>query len=505
MSEQSINEKITVIANENVAKANTKTRVAEVLADINETKANKDEVAQDVQDINMTIQGLAFNHNQDIQYIETHKLDKPTTYGDTTNYPYLVAVNGNGDPTRIDASSVGKNIYNSDGTFNARRVILGNDFGITWLQTKMGIGVFAYDEALQIDGNAIMNRLKLNVTSSNIPQALRTDGLYVYFQNNSGQEKRLLYRDYVDYLNLWQSFNNSQKQFIRNAMKLSTETYSVGAPRIDVLLLPFIDNTKNFIQYTTLVGLNLFVDNVTPNALIYVMRMKDANGVQLPSPEYYDVDNFTVLQNFPNNLNFGINWNNKPEGYYQVFVTHNGLTNPSSPELIVKAGLTYSQFTGIANWHKDSGGDSAVADTSISSGSQPTVYYTADLISTAEVNAGFMVSFSLNNQLSNYGANFVGFWRCGLIGNGDGVFYGPYYYDGGGNAQLPNVGLSVRNDTYHIAYYNGVVYVIAESNGKTYQQFNSTFNLYPKRFVFQLGGGGQGSISMQVLGKILLS
>ena len=326
-----------------------------------------------------------------------------------------------------------------------------------------------------------------------------------YGSDLSGAKYRFMYQTYTDLHNLLSEFNDTQKIQIRNDLRLSGENFSSGTPRIDVLLLPFIDNTKNFIQYTTLVGLNLFVDNVTPNASIKIKRIKDVNGINLPIPEIYNVDNFTVLQNFPNNLNFGINWSTKPEGYYQVFVTHNGLTNASSPELIVKSGLTYSQFTGIANWQKASGGDSLVSDTAISSGSQSTLYYSDNLITTAEVNAGFMVSFSLNNQLSNYGANFVGFWRCGLIGNGDGVFYGVQYYDGGGTGMLPNAILSVRNDTFHIAYYNGVVYVIAEGNGKTYQQFNSTYNLYPKRFVFQLSGGGQGSISMQLLGKILLS
>ena len=91
-----------------------------------------------------------------------------------------------------------------------------------------------------------------------------------------------------------------------------------------------------------------------------------------------------------------------------------------------------------------------------------------------------MVSFSLNNQLANYGANFVNFWRCGLIGNGDGVFYGVQYYDGGEQDSSLTPYSTIRNDTFHIAYYNGVVYVIAEGNGKTYQQFNSTYNLYPK-------------------------
>lgn len=385
----------------------------------------------------------------------------------------------------------------------------GNDFvasGIYSTGTKYGIGTTAPTETLHLnDGRIRAKAMVLDENTESLPNQVTLWNRRFHGTDLTGTRRMFMYRDYDDVHALFSGMTDPQKQQIRNDLRLAGENFSTGTPRIDVLLLPFIDNTKNFIQYTTLVGINLFVDNVTPNAYIKIKRMKDINGVNLPTPEVYDVDNFTVLQNFPNNLNFGINWFTKPEGYYQVFVTHNGITNASSPELIVKAGLTYSQFTGLANWQKASGGDASVSDTAISSGSQSTVYYSDNLITPAEVNAGFMVSFSLNNNLTNYGANFVGFWRCGLIGNGDGVFYGVQYYDGGGNGMLPNTILAVRNDTFHIAYYNGVVYVIAEGNGKTYQQFNSTYNLYPKRFVFQLGGGGQGSISMQLLGKILLS
>jgi hypothetical protein len=371
---------------------------------------------------------------------------------------------------------------------------------------KYGIGTTTPSEMIHLNNGRI--RAKAMVFDENpesLPYQITHTNRRYYGADLTGASRMFMYRDYDDVHALFSGMTDTQKQQIRNDLRLSTENFSTGTPRIDVLLLPFIDNTKNFIQYTTLVGINLFVDNVTPNAYIKIKRIKDVNGTNLPTPEVYNVDNFTVLQNFPNNLNFGVNWSTKPQGYYQVFVTHNGITNASSPELIVKAGLTYSQFTGISNWQKASGGDASVSDTSISSGSQNTVYYSDNLITTAEVNAGFMVSFSLNNQLGNYGANFVGFWRCGLIGNGDGVFYGVQYYSGDGTGMIPGTTLAIRNDTFHIAYYNGVVYVIAESNGKTYQQFNSTFNLYPKRFVFQLGGGGQGYMSMQLLGKILLS
>lgn len=518
MSEQTIAEKSLEIRQETQEFANTRGRVANVLDDLNETKANKSDVAQSLIDQNQNLQNHINDHSNPHQVTKsqielgnvdnTSDLDKPVSTAVQQTINAIVNNFNGGLANKVDKTTTTitapdatfKYAYIFDDNNNVRRMLAG-DLGKNVANSAL---TSIANAGLTFGANWTINTAGFYYYIKNLPDK-STDSTFIRMrvQDTNGQEAWSNGKNVV--LRFPSLATDAEKTTFRNGLKLSTENFSTGTPRIDVLLLPFIDNTKNFIQYTTLVGINLFVDNVTPNAYIKIKRIKDVNGTNLPTPEVYDVDNFTVLQNFPNNLNFGINWFTKPEGYYQVFVTHNNMTNSSSPEIIVKAGLTYSQFTGLANWTKAGGGDASVADTAISSGSQSTVYYSADLISTSEVNSGFMVSFSLNNQLSNYGANFVGFWRCGLIGNGDGVFYGVQYYDGGGTGQLPNTILPIRNDTFHIAYYNGVVYVIAEGNGKTYQQFNSTYNLYPKRFVFQLGGGGQGSISMQLLGKILLS
>ncbi|WP_126653041.1 hypothetical protein [Chryseobacterium aureum] len=405
------------------------------------------------------------------------KLEIPLTEGNAQDYPKIIGVNNNGAVAKLPAGDLGKNIANSSLTTVAGA---GLTLGANWTLNTSG---FYYSVTGLSDKSAdtTFNRMMV--------------------QNSSGQLSWSNGKNVISNYPLL--LNDAEKTAWRNRMKLSTENYSTGTPRIDVLLLPFIDNSKNFIQYTTLVGLNLFVDNVSSNAYIKVKRVKDINGVNLSVPEEYSVDNFTVMQNFPNNLNFGINWSTKPEGYYKVFVTHNGLTNTSSPELIVKAGLTYSKFTGIANWTSLTG-NSTITDTSISIG-QGSTAQTDHLISISDINAGFMVSFTVNNSQSNYGANFVGPFYGGIYGD-DGVFYGFSNYGGDGSwiiyqgNLLPN-----RNETFHIAYYNGVVYVIAESNGVTYQQFNSTFNLQPRRFYLSRGSGGQGSLTMNVLGKILFS
>lgn len=370
--------------------------------------------------------------------------------------------------------------------------------------TKFGIGTTSPTESLHLAGGRIRSKaLVFDENSETLPYQITYTNRAYYGSDLTGAKYRFMFQTYGDMHNLLSGLTDPQKIQIRNDLRITGENFSVGTPRIDVLLLPFIDNTKNFIQYTTLVGMNLFVDNVTPNAYIKIKRIKDVNGINLPTPEVFDVDNFTVLQNFPNNLNFGLNWSTKPEGYYQVFVTHNGLTNVSSPELIVKAELTYSQFNGIANW-KINSGNGTVNDTGIGL-EQPCNATTDYLISTSDINSGFMVSFSVNNGLGNYGANMVGGWQCGLTG-GDNVFYGVAYADPYGGWKIQNgPGLPVRNDTFHIAYYNGVIYIIAEGNGATYQQFNNTYNLYPRKFIATRSTGGQGSLSMTLLGKILLS
>ncbi|WP_312296896.1 hypothetical protein [Chryseobacterium sp.] len=419
-----------------------------------------------------------------------NKVNKPVATGN-----YFINYNGAVNYKSINPPSNYLNYWN------------GSNFtgsGIYTDGTKFGIGTTSPTEALHLSGGRIRSKaLVFDENSETLPYQITYANRAYYGSDLTGAKYRFMFQTYADLHNLLTGLTDPQKTQVRNDLRSTGENFSVGTPRIDVLLLPFIDNTKNFIQYTTLVGINLFVDNVTPNAYIKIKRIKDVNGTNLPAPEVYDVDNFTVLQNFPNNLNFGINWSTKPEGYYQVFVTHNGLTNVSSPELIVKAGLTYSQFNGITNW-KINSGNGSVNDTGISLG-QPCHATTDELISIDEINAGFMVSFSVNNGLGNYGADMVGWWHCGLTGADD-VFYGVVYGDPYGAWRIQNgTDLPVRNDTFHIAYYNGVVYVIAEGNGATYQQFNNTYNLYPRRFSATRFSGGQGSLSMTLLGKILLS
>lgn len=132
MSEQTIKEKSQVIRNETNKYANTRERVADVLDDINETKANKDASELSEEDKKAWKRELGVGelpdnlakidkegeegntYTKDQANIElTKKLDKPTITDDGHNYPYVVLVDEFGDSAQAPAVDLGKNMANS--------------------------------------------------------------------------------------------------------------------------------------------------------------------------------------------------------------------------------------------------------------------------------------------------------------------------------------------------------------------------------------------------------
>ena len=133
---------------------------------------------------------------------------------------------------------------------------------------------------------------------------------------------------------------DAQKDAWRIANRKSTETYSIGQPRVDTILPPVIDNTKDYIQYTTLVGLNLFFNNSSPStALVKIIRYKDINNNLVPET-IVDITNYQVYQTNTSILSFGIRYDSLLTGYYKVQVTHNGLINIGSSDILVTTQVT---------------------------------------------------------------------------------------------------------------------------------------------------------------------
>ena len=133
---------------------------------------------------------------------------------------------------------------------------------------------------------------------------------------------------------------DAQKEAFRVASRKTGETYSTGQPRVDTILPPVIDNTKDYIQYTTLVGLNLFFNNSSPStALVKIIRYKDIDNNLVPET-IVDITNYQVYQKNTSILSFGIRYDSLLTGYYKVQVTHNGLINIGSSDILVTTQVT---------------------------------------------------------------------------------------------------------------------------------------------------------------------
>ena len=134
--------------------------------------------------------------------------------------------------------------------------------------------------------------------------------------------------------------SDAQKNAFRLASRKSDETYSVGQPRVDTILPPVIDNTKDYIQYATLVGINLFVNNAQPStSSVSIVRYKDINNQLIPE-ETHIIDNYQVYQTNQSILSFGINFSLFPTGYYKVKVVHNGFENIGTSDILVTTKVT---------------------------------------------------------------------------------------------------------------------------------------------------------------------
>ena len=133
---------------------------------------------------------------------------------------------------------------------------------------------------------------------------------------------------------------DAQKDAFRLASRKSDETYSVGQPRVDTILPPVIDNTKDYIQYVTLVGINLFVNNAQPStSSVSIVRYKDINNQLIPE-ETHIIDNYQVYQTNQSILSFGIDYSLFPTGYYKVKVVHNGFENIGTSDILVTSQVT---------------------------------------------------------------------------------------------------------------------------------------------------------------------
>lgn len=413
-------------------------------------------------------------NNKDIREKLENKINKPSKDGNLQDFPKVLGLDQNGNTAKLPAGDLGKNVANSSLTTTTGA---GLTLGDSW-------GISTYGLPYSIMGLAdVSNDIPFNTLL-----AQNADGR---IGKTNGKQS---------FLNLPASLNDTDKISWRKAMRLSNEIYSTGQPRIDSVILPFVDNALTFTQYITLIGLNLFVDNQTPNAKLVMKRVKDIHGNVLKTPEEYNIDNFNVLQNMPNVLNFGLKWNEYPQGYYQFFCTHNLLTNLSSPELLVKQGITFTTLNPA--WQDLTGTAQVDSNNNIvlpGIGSARTNI----LIDKAQMTNGFVVKCSVATSVTNIGANFAGHTRFTMKGD-DGLEYGvtltanlDFYPDSSG-------GFSTKVDVLYISYYNGLLTLAVEVNGKTRVFSVTSIPSNPRYFYAVRTGGGGGAFTAKPTELLLL-
>lgn len=413
-------------------------------------------------------------YNTDTRKKLEDKINKPSKDGNLQDYPKVLGLDNNGNTAKLSAGDLGKNIANSALTSTAGA---GLTLGDSWGINTSGLP-YSITGLTDVSNDVQFNTLLTQNTAGRVG---KTNGKQPF-------------------MNLPASLNDNEKIAWRKGMRLSNELYSTGQPRIDSVILPLIDNSLTFTQYITLIGLNLFVDNQTPNAKLVMKRVKDINGNALATPEEYNIDNFTVLQNMPNILNFGLKWNEYPQGYYQFFCTHNMLTNLSSPELLVKQGVTFTTLNPV--WQDLTGAAKVDSNNNIvlSAGGSAR---TNILINTPQMINGFVVKCSVSTSVTGNGANFAGHTRFTMKGD-DGLEYGvtltgnlDFYPDAVG-------GFPTKVDVLYISYYNGLLTLAAEVNGKTRVFAVTSIPSVPRYFYATRSDGGIGAFTAKPTELLLL-
>lgn len=267
--------------------------------------------------------GIYTGTAQDLKNSIDGKLNKPTTTSTTTSHPFVVGEDGNGNSARLPAGDLGKNFFNSDlsntsarnHTMNAGVTVntLGNPHTLSGLPNK---------------NTDIANFRKVRV------------------QNASGLDavvgSKNLLTDGVT------SMTDAEKDAWRLAQRKTGENYSLGQPRVDLISPININNSYNYTQYVSVIGLNLYIN--TGASIVKLVRVKDENSVNITPEE--TLINASDIQTFSTNfqiLVLGINFFGKAKGYYKIYITSfTGLTNLTSPEFLVQENFSLSNFNPVS-------------------------------------------------------------------------------------------------------------------------------------------------------------
>ena len=233
--------------------------------------------------------------------VDALKLNKPTENA-TNQYVIL------GDGTTTPKGDLGKNFANTDLVVSSIRKHTGTasvEFGFPFICSNASIrysGILdksadaTYNQLLGVDSNGYVAKVGLNAITNAMAKS-----------------------------------SDAQKDAWRVASLKSNEKFSVGQPRIDTLLPPIVSKEVSYKQYVTIIGINLFINVHTQTSKVYLVKVKDGNGVDIqPNSEgYYPteilIDNISVNYTIPTQLSFGLDFSLLDLGFYKIRVINDSV------------------------------------------------------------------------------------------------------------------------------------------------------------------------------------
>ena len=385
---------------------------------------------------------------QDLKTEIDGKLDKPTTTSTTNSYPYVVGEDGNGNSARLPAGDLGKNFFNSDlsnttarnHTMNAGVTVntLGNPHTLSGLPNK---------------NTDIVNFRKVRV------------------QNTSGLDS------VVDSKNLltdgMTSMSDAEKDAWRLAQRKSDETYSTGQPRVDFVFPSYINNSLTYIQPLVLYGINLYIDNQTPNSIVRLNRVEDINGNAVN--DLYDVTNFEVSPLKTNQIVLMLDWSLYPKGKYKFKILNGALQSLVSDGFVILNDSVPNQISNLT-WTINTN-PTQVANSSVLNVSNKSFSYERKGVS-AGITEATHTMYS-NEELSG---NFVVELNVGLDET---------YVAGGAAQNVYNLGLiasSSSSSSFTLTVLNGFEFKWEWDHGGI---FVTDKGYFKDHFNFKLGSGGK--------------
>ena len=235
------------------------------------------------------------------------KLNEPTSEGTEEEYPFLVGIDEDGYSARLPAGDLGKNFANTD---------------LQVLENRKHTGSANMEFAMPL----VCSNASQKLTNLPNKSKVSTANQFVVHDHVT---KELGYADNVinALTGTMKLASDAEKDAFRVASRKTTEKYSLNQPIIYSTIPMVLEGTseKDYQQFITLVGLNLFVNPYT--STVYLIKEDTGDRIQ--------VQDIQVKEAYQSILTFSVNAFQLGQGKYTIEVMHDGKVNTTSPIITI--------------------------------------------------------------------------------------------------------------------------------------------------------------------------